>query len=548
MIELPRTERDDVTMVGLRAQAAAVSLDLTDANGTIVSTVDLAARGSSWCDVRLAIRPGELDAYVDGLRQAAGVPVTAPPAAVQVRGAATVEKVRTAVEAPPAPGFTVSGGVRPRSASEQAPSMWSIGGETIDRDFTRYEEYKRYLGPLGAKGLRVQTGWARTETTPGRYDWAWLDAIVDDAVAQGVAPWLEASYGNPVYDGGGSEQVNAPLPRSPEALAAWDRWVTAMVTRYRDRVTEWEVWNEPDIQRIDVIEYAEFYVRTAETIRSVQPEAKVYGPANGVTNLHCLDFVGYLADRDKLHLIDALTYHHYAFVPELKYSMIDAFAKALPQVAGGREIPLYQGESGAPSQAGYGALWEAKERGVDWTETTQAKWNLRRGLADFARGIRTGHFSLCDMAYSTGVNYKGQLSINAEDRSVIHAKESYYALQALYSVCDAEVRPLPGFAWVSAHHGDPALEAYAFARPDGSHLVALWTVAPPANPPHPWLVTDIRLSGVRLTDPVYVDLRTGVRYELPAGSWRDDRGATRLTGLPLYDSPILIADRAAVPV
>ncbi len=54
-------------------------------------------------------------------------------------------------------------------------SSWSIGGETLDRDFAVYNNYKKYLGPLGAKAIRLQAGWAKCEKTQGVYDWAWLD-------------------------------------------------------------------------------------------------------------------------------------------------------------------------------------------------------------------------------------------------------------------------------------------------------------------------------------------------------------------------------------
>lgn len=85
----------------------------------------------------------------------------------------------------------VLGKVAPRAAKDIASSPWSIGAETIDRDFTVYANFKKYLGPLGAKGVRLQAGWAKCEKTKGVYSWEWLDAIVNDAVAQGVRPWLE---------------------------------------------------------------------------------------------------------------------------------------------------------------------------------------------------------------------------------------------------------------------------------------------------------------------------------------------------------------------
>jgi len=105
----------------------------------------------------------------------------------------------------PGPGFYRLGKIKPRAAKEITSSSWSIGGETLDRDFGIYANYKKFLGPLGAKAIRLQAGWAKCEQTPGVYDFAWLDEVVNDAVSQGVQPWLEVSYGNKLYpDGGGT--------------------------------------------------------------------------------------------------------------------------------------------------------------------------------------------------------------------------------------------------------------------------------------------------------------------------------------------------------
>jgi hypothetical protein len=95
------------------------------------------------------------------------------------------------------------GTVKTKSSNEIKTSRWSIGGETLDRNYASYEAYKKYLGPLGAKRIRLQGGWAKCEKVKGQYDFEWLDNIVDDALSQGVSPWIQPSYGNPIYEGGG---------------------------------------------------------------------------------------------------------------------------------------------------------------------------------------------------------------------------------------------------------------------------------------------------------------------------------------------------------
>jgi hypothetical protein len=54
-----------------------------------------------------------------------------------------------------------------------------IGFETLDRKFFDPKPTYEPLEKLGIKWARVQTGWSRCETTKGKYDFAWLDEIVD---------------------------------------------------------------------------------------------------------------------------------------------------------------------------------------------------------------------------------------------------------------------------------------------------------------------------------------------------------------------------------
>ncbi len=56
-------------------------------------------------------------------------------------------------------------------------------------------------------------------------------------------------------------------------------------------------------------------------------------------------------------------------------------------------------------------------------------------------------------------------------------------------------------------------------------------------------LVDLEFRGVQFTDPVYADLLTGKVYALPQPA----DGST-FRQIPLYDSPILIADKAALPL
>ncbi len=437
------------------------------------------------------------------------------------------------------PRLPFVGKLRPRSAREIAGSDWSIGGETLDRDFAVYDSYKKYLGPLGAKAIRMQAGWAKCEKSPGVYDWKWLDQIVDDARSQGVQPWLELSYGNTIYPGGGGTGLAGGLPKSAVALAAWDCWVRALVRRYRDRVTEWEVWNEPDLGKENTPEhYAALFVRTARIIRSEQPAARVFALGLAGNLNFAAKFLDEVSERSGLDLIDAITIHGYPRNPD-DLGAIDRVRHII--ASHGAEIQVRQGETGAPSRFQESFALSM----IHWSESTQAKWNLRRMLAHLAKDVPFNLFTMSDMHYRNGsevqMNYKGLLGTNP-DQTVSHAKAAYFAAQHVFAVFDHSLARLTDFSCKVSITNQVAASAYVH-RASGAHLVALWVKDSPPQESNTTKAVDLTLKTVKFSEPVYVDLLTGNVFALVRPKADDV-----FRQVPLYDSPILIAERSVLPL
>lgn len=447
----------------------------------------------------------------------------------------------------------VLGKVAPRAAQDIVSSPWSTGAETIDRDFTVYENFKKHLGPLGAKGVRLQAGWAKCEKTKGVYSWDWLDAIINDAVAQGVRPWLEFNYGNKIYAGGGDTGLGGGFPSSPEALAAWDKWCRALVERYKDRVGEWEVWNEPDLNNdgtATVGAYVDLYIRTATMVREVQPKSRIWALALAHNTDYADKFLAGLKEQGKLDLVDAITFHGYPRNPD-DTTTVDKLRAITAKH--GRTIALRQGETGTPStiQENF-AL-----KNISFTETTHAKWDLRRLLAHRAKDVPMNLFTLSDMHYTTAsaqggadgilrMNYKGLLGTNP-DQTISHVKPAYYAAQTVFAIFDDTLVRIPDYASTNTALRGLALSGYRRAS-DGAQVVALWfSDAPPADA-NGVSLTDVTLKAGKFTDPVLVDVRTSTVYALPKSSWTQAAAGTVLRTLPIYDSPMLIAERAVLGI
>jgi hypothetical protein len=449
-----------------------------------------------------------------------------------------------ACDAAPGEGYRYLGKIKLRHAREIESSNWSIGAETMDRDFTVYANWKQYLGPLGAKKARIQSGWAKTEKERGKYDWAWLDEIVSDMVDQGVEPWVCLCYGNPIYPGGGGTGLGGGLPTSDEALAAWQRYVATVVDRYKQHVDEWEVWNEPSLRGANSGDvYADFLVRTAEAIRGRQPKAKVLGLSlPGIPLDWTEQVLKRLRDRDKLGLVDQLTYHPYSYNPDDSYGNVEKLRELVKKYS--QDIEVRQGENGAPSKPGsFGALSK-----YDWDEQRQAKWALRRLLGDLGRDIPSSYFSICDMQYPDRTNFKGLLAIN-DDKTVAHVKPAYRAIQHLTAIFDHRLARIPDYqARVEGGAAATRFSVFGYRRQDGSHVATIWRSSdPPGKRPEIETVT-LTIAGARFERPVWVDLASGRVHEIDKSLWTHEARTSTFHRLPVYDSPILVAEAATIAV
>ena len=215
------------------------------------------------------------------------------------------------------PGLKEIGRLAVRGAKDIKSSKWSVGCETMDRDYANWDSYKAWLEPLGAKHGRLFSGWAKTEQEKGKYDFTWLDPQVREMAAMGVKPWICLSYGNPVY--GSDFRLGMRVKQvtdKPEAFEAWLRYCTACVERYKDVVDEWEIWNEPFNQGP---EYAEMFYRTAKAIRAVQPAAKCFCTAITFPgDYKCV--LEKLKSENALDLGSYFIYHPYDANPDISYA------------------------------------------------------------------------------------------------------------------------------------------------------------------------------------------------------------------------------------
>jgi len=414
------------------------------------------------------------------------------------------------------------------------PSNWRLGCETLDRDFADFAAYERYVGPLGIRVARLQGGWAKCEKKKGVYDFAWLDRIVDGLAAQGVEAAIETDYGNPIYPDGGGRDLAGGFPTGGEALKAWDAWVDALTHRFAGRVKIWMMWNEPDYcigHEKTPQEIAAFNVRTAKIVKRNVPGAKLAGLSLATTQPnffeHCIRAMG----RDA-ELFDWFVYHGYEPAPETSYANVEKLKLRLAKYA--PRARLWQGENGAPSEWTVHFALE----GIPWTETSQAKWDMRRMLGDLGHDVASSVFTICDFNHlGREINRKGLLRADAWHR-VTRVKRAYYAVRNVVAVFDGRWTRDTAFDF-----GDPTLSFYRYRDAEGRPLLVFWRHRKdPADPafavPGDSLdleTRDLSRTGDRFAEPVWIDLLSGRVHALET-----------LAQAPVYDSPCVVTERAAV--
>ena len=142
--------------------------------------------------------------------------------------------------------------------------------------------------PVGS--LRIwdnKASWANIEQQQGQFNWTALDNTVHTAQQHGVNDILYVLAGTPMW--ATSDPSPAALPQAgaagmPRDLAYWDAWVTAVVSRYKGRITAYQPWNEANLATFftgTAEQMAELTKRAYDIIKRIDPAATVVAPSTG---------------------------------------------------------------------------------------------------------------------------------------------------------------------------------------------------------------------------------------------------------------------------
>lgn len=391
-----------------------------------------------------------------------------------------------------------------------------------------------------------------------------VEDYVDSLVENGVLIQVQLMYGNPMYTArsGKPLDISVPAPNSfhnpdrslysvfwppktPEQIAAFNRYVAWMVQHFRGRISYWALWNEQDIDYWNPFGNPEEYGRLlgpfVRAVHDADRQAKViYGGQADPSR----DFTQRALDTCQCASgIDVYAYHTYpGYGQNLNPESMDSGAyraespRALRELVRNypgirTDIPFFDDEfNSIPS-------WQGSD------ESVQAKYVPRGVVYNLAAGVKTFTWILAAAPDGNEYDDFGILRGLTYHENDFAPRPVFGALQntnALFSDTkfDPSMQVTNTNPPESFRYDYPFVE-YGFRSSSGKAIVAYWlaghsfpgSVFPP-------LYSDLTLRNTGIEHPVLIDVVSGEIKSLP---WK--KGTTdTLEALPMRDSVMAIAD------
>jgi hypothetical protein len=167
-----------------------------------------------------------------------------------------------------------------------------------------------FLEDTGIDLLRISFGWDGIEGEKDVYDWLFWDEYVSTAVDSFGVTLIPYICYTPLWNSTTDDPDNS-WHYPPKDYDEFGEFVFDLVSRYKDKIKTWELWNEPDIWIFwagDHDGFSKLIKIGSEAVRRADPEAKVVlgGLAHDTEWLEVL-----LRDYGVSPYVDIVNIHNY---------------------------------------------------------------------------------------------------------------------------------------------------------------------------------------------------------------------------------------------
>jgi len=278
-------------------------------------------------------------------------------------------------------------------AESAAPSVPGIPSSLIGMHIEGAEGGAWASAPFGALRLWDNgTAWSQIELEPGVYKWDNLEGILENAQSKGMTDVLMVLGTTPEWNAKEIGPDDYPQPgaaSAPKDLAAWDSWVTEVVTRYKGRISSYQIWNEANLKNFwngTPEEMADLTKRAYDIIKKIDPDALVVSasPSTRLTGPYEKFFPAYLkALGEKGWPVDVFAVHTYPAAdgdPSARGALLDAVKADLTE-AGAPDLPLWD------TELNYGLAGPGDLPKQDITGARAAGFVVRTYIDDLRYGV-----------------------------------------------------------------------------------------------------------------------------------------------------------------
>ncbi len=238
------------------------------------------------------------------------------------------------------------------------------------------ERIAQLAGKAGVKWSREDFSWSRIEPQPGQYQWDFYDRLVETANRNGISVYAIVGY----WTGWSKDYT-------PEGIQQYTQFLRALVRRYRDRIHQWEIWNEPNIffwQGPKEL-YADLLIESYRVVKEEDPTAQVLGLSTAGIDFDFIDKM-----LKKKTPFDVLTIHPYR--KELKDAEFIADLKKAADVVklpDGTKRPVWITEMGWATFVPHHVL---EQDFAPNSQRAQANYLARTYLGTIASGVQPKTF------------------------------------------------------------------------------------------------------------------------------------------------------------
>ena len=247
--------------------------------------------------------------------------------------------------------------------------------------------------PFGALRLWDNgTAWSQIELAPGEFKWDNLEGALENATSKGMTDILYVLGTTPEWNAkeiGADDYPQPGAASAPKDLAAWDEWVKAVVTRYKGRITAYQIWNEANLANFyngTPAEMAELTKRAYDIIKANDPEALVVAASPSTRLGKAFDrfYPEYLKELGaKGWPVDVFAIHTYpdgSGDPVARGALIKVAQDALA-AAGAPDLPLWD------TELNYGIAGPGDVPGTEISGARAAGFVVRTYIDDLRYGI-----------------------------------------------------------------------------------------------------------------------------------------------------------------